>query len=266
MVPENILVKFNHIEWANFLWLSKVFFATSRDLQAEFNTVNAVYWTLAIEFQFYLVVFLALCFRKYYRHVIAIISTAAFLTMLIPNEINYGSFIHYWPSFSVGIALAYLHRNGVWSSYFLKHKSTQLIAIFGVTALLISSVTSFDNNHLFFAFCFGVFLWAITDIEKVIHKIKNSENKLFSYLLEPWLILGTMSYSVYLLHESINKLINMFVRQMIDPGNVLFSLLSITGTLLLCYPFYFFVERKFLSKNYKRMHQEVLASALSGRA
>lgn len=258
--PENIILKFNYIEWLNLLLLSKVFWATSNDLQTEFNAINSVYWTLAVEFQFYIVVYIALYFRKYYRYVIAMVSIVALLVMLVPAGINYGFFIHFWPSFSVGIGLAYLHRNGVWSSYLLKYKATQLIALFIATALLIRSVTLFDNNRLLFAFCFGVFLWVISDIEKFLNKIKNCENKLFFWLLEPWLMLGAMSYSVYLLHGKINQLPNMFVRQIIDSGNVLFGLLTIIGTLLLCYPFYFFVERRFLSKNYKRIHQELLTS------
>lgn len=261
MAPENILIKFDYIEWSNFLLLSKVFWASSHDLQSEFNTINSVYWTLAIEFQFYLVVFVALCFRKYYRHVIAIISILALMVMLIPNEINYGLFIHYWPSFSIGIVLAYFHRNGVWFNSLLKNMAAQLIATFVVIALLIDTVSSFGQNQIFFAIYFGVFLWVIADVEKVINKIKNSGNKLFFWLLEPWLILGTMSYSVYLLHGKIYALPRMFVRQIIEPSNVLFGLLTIIGTLLLCYPFFFFVERRFLSKNYKIIQQKVLTKA-----
>lgn len=266
IIPESILTRFDYVEWINFLSLSKVFWATSHDLQAEFNTINSVYWTLAIEFQFYLVVFLALFFGKYYRHLITVISITALLIMLNPSKINYGLFIHYWPYFSVGIILAYLHRNGMWSTSLLKNKTAHIIASFTITALLLGSITSIGQNRMFFAVYFGVFLWIISDVEKAINNIKNSENKLFFWLLEPWLILGTMSYSVYLLHGKIYQLPNMFVRQLIDPNNVLFGLLTIFGTLLLCYPFYFFVERKFLSKNYKLIQKKVLTKESSGRA
>lgn len=264
IAPENLFSKFNYIEWSNFLSLSKVFWATSHNLQAEFNTINSVYWTLAIEFQFYLVVFLALFFGKYYRYVIAIISLVASFAMLVPAGINHGLFIHYWPSFSIGIVLAYLHRNGVWSNSLLKNKAAQIIASFAVIALLIGSVTSFAQSRFFFSVCFGIFLWVISDFEKVLNRIKTGENTMSYWLLEPWFILGTMSYSVYLLHGKIYQLPNMFVRQIIDPSNVLFGLLTIIGTLLLCYPFYFFVERRFLSKNYKNIQQKVIKKASSG--
>jgi len=111
-----------------------------------------------------------------------------------------------------------------------------------------------------------LFLWTISDIEKTLNKIKNSENLLFFWLLEPWLVLGTMSYSVYLLHGKIYHLPDMFVRQLIDPDNILYGVLIVIGTLLLCYPFYFFVERRFLSKNYKIIQQKVLTKVSSGRS
>lgn len=260
LFPENLLIKFNYIEWSNVLLLSKVFWATSHDLQSEFNIINSVYWTLAIEFQFYLIVFVALCFKKYYRHIIIFVSVASLLVMFVSDDINYGLFIHYWPSFSVGIVLAYLHRYKVWSNSFLINKFTQLIAVFAATGLLLSSVV-YSHNRIHFAVSFGIFLWVISDIEKMMNRIKNSENKYFFWLLEPWLVLGTMSYSVYLLHGKIYLLPNMLVRQFFDSSNTLYGLLTILFTLLLCYPFYIFVEKKFLSKNYKLLQQKILTKA-----
>ncbi len=262
--PENMLFRFDHVEWFNFLLLSKVFWATTDDLQAEFNTINSVYWTLAIEFQFYLVVFLALNFRQYYRHAIAIVSGVALLLMVVPAEINKGLFIHYWPSFSVGVGLAYLHRSGFWAGRVLRSKATQFVAMVLVTALLIGSVAVLEGNHLAFALCFGVFLWAVSGFEKFLGRIKNGDNKLYFWLLEPWLMLGAMSYSVYLLHGKLNQLPHMFVRQILGPESILYGVLLVVGTLLLCYPFYLLVERRFLSKGYKRIHQEVLTGAPGG--
>jgi len=266
MAPENALTKFNHIEWLNFLLLSKVFWATSHDLQSEFNAVNSVYWTLAIEFQFYLMVFIALCFREHYRHIILAISIAAIMIILLPNKINHGVFIHYWPSFSIGIVLAYLHRNNILCASVLRSKAAKLIAFFLSASLLTTSVNYLDSNSILFAFCFGVFLWVVASLEQVLNDIKNSKNALYFWLLEPWLMLGAMSYSVYLLHGKIYQLPNMFVRQVIAPDNILSGVLTIIGTLLLCYPFYFFIERRFLSKNYKAIQQAALTKTSSGRS
>lgn len=260
LLPENLLVKLSYIEWSNFLMLSKVFWATSHNLQTEFNTINSVYWTLAIEFQFYLVVFTALCFKKYYIHIITFVSIASLLAMFAPEGINYGLFIHYWPSFSVGVVLAYFHRNKVWANLLLTNRVTQIIAVLATTGLLLSSVVLSDHR-IVFAVSFGVFLWVISDIEKLMDRIKKSEKKYLFWLLEPWLILGTMSYSVYLLHGKIYQLPEMFVRQFLDSSNVFYGLLTILFTLLLCYPFYFYIEKKFLSKNYKLLQQKVVTKS-----
>lgn len=253
----NALEKFNYLEWFNFLLLSKVFWATSHNLDTEFNTINSVYWTLAIEFQFYLVVYIALCFKKYYRIIITVVSIAAWFAMFISYDLNYGLFIHYWPSFSVGIGLAYLHRKKVWSNSFIKSNVTRSITAFIATGLLVSSVV-FSDNRIIFAISFGFFLWVISDVEKVMNRIKNSKNKYVFWLLEPWLFLGTMSYPVYLLHGKIYAIPNMFVRQFTDSSSIFYGLLTILFTLVLCYPFYFLIEKKFLSENYKSMQQEVL--------
>ncbi|NOQ16084.1 MAG: acyltransferase family protein, partial [Methyloprofundus sp.] len=260
VVPESILAKLNYNEWFNFLMLSKVFWATSHDLQAQFNAINSVYWTLAIEFQFYAVIFVSLYFGKYYRYVIAMISLLALLVMFVPVSLNYGLFIYYWPSFSVGIALAYFHRYGVWFEPSLKHKNMPFVILFILILGGINSVTSIfekSTSNFFFSVCFGMFLWLIANFEKVLTRIKNSHNKLFYFLFEPWLILGAMSYSVYLLHGKIYSLPHMFLRQVLDSDNILLGLLTVIGTLLMCYPFYYFVERRFLSKNYQKIHQEM---------
>lgn len=259
--PENIAAKLDLAEWTAFLSLSKVFWATTNDLQAEFSTINSVYWTLAIEFQFYIVVFLALNFRQYYRHVIAAVSVVALLLMVFPVQMNHGLFIHYWPSFSVGLGLAYLHRGGFWAERLCKGGAMQLAVVLLVSGLLIASVAMSGGGHLAFALCFGAFLWAISGLERFLGQIKKGGNRFYFWLLEPWLMLGAMSYSVYLLHGKINPLPHMFVRQLVGPGSVWYGLLIIIGTLLLCYPFYLLVERRFLSKRYKQIHQAVLTGA-----
>lgn len=263
IAPENLVSKLTYIEWSNLLILSKVFWATSNNLQAEFNAINSVYWTLAIEFQFYVTIFIALCFGRYYRYIVLSVSLVALFLIFKPACINYGFFIHYWPSFSVGIALAYIHRNGVLFVPSLKN-NTILLAIFIVVIIFLRSVEFLDYvkniTSLFFAVFFGIFLWIISNFEKVLTKLKTNKNKFVYWLLEPWLILGAMSYSVYLLHARIYQLPYMFVRQILDEGDILFGLLTVVMTLLICYPFYYFVESRFLSKNYKGIHQRVLTS------
>lgn len=255
--PDNIVLSYSFGEWANFLLLSKIFWATSNDLQAEFNAINAVYWTLAIEFQFYLIVFFALLFKCYYKYVIGAVSIFSIMAIIFGLKLNDGLFINYWPSFLVGVVLAYLHRNGIWINFFIKNMASQLVALFAAAMLIICSVV-FDQYRIFFAASFGVFLWVISDIENVLNKVMWDKNLLTYWLLKPWLVLGAMSYSVYLLHGKIYQLPNMFVRQMVDPDSVIFGMLTIVATLGICYLFYCFIESRFLSRNYKQMQDGLL--------
>lgn len=263
--PENVLVKMDFWEWSNLLLLTKVFFATSENLQLEFNTLNAVYWTLAIEFQFYVVVFLALYLKKFYRHTIALVSVFAVLISFIPLNINYGLFIHYWPSFSVGIALAYLHRHGMHFRLNSAVKAILLMAVVVLTSCVAAyaSPGQLHTSPILFALAFGINLWFFSDLERVLQIMKKSGNRITYWLLEPWLIIGAMSYSLYLLHVKLYLIPMMFVRQLIDPTNGLFSLFTIIGTLIICYPFYYFVERRFLSKSYQKIHRELIAGGPS---
>lgn len=260
LVPSNPLAKYSSFEWGHFLALTKVFFANSSDLQEEFNAINSVYWTLAIEFQFYCMVFIALWFKKIYRHIILAVSIGAFLMLVLPSPFNNGFFIHYWTSFSIGIALAYLHKSEYTFSSLVNIGAVKYFVILLSASILVLSTNYPGPASISFAASFGAFIWVISDFEKVLENIKRGENKFFYWFLEVWLILGTMSYSVYLLHGKIYQLPAMFVRQVIDSNSLLFGFVTILGTLLLCYPFYCLIERQFLSKNYKKIQQKVLTN------
>ena len=148
----------------------------------------------------------------------------------------------------------------MWSNFYLKKKAAKLVATVTVTGLLVSSVSWLGENQIFFAVIFGMFLWAISDAEKVLNKIKSSKNKLLFWLLEPWLILGTMSYSVYLLHGKVFVFPNILVRQIFDYLDILYGLFTKLSTLILYYQFHLFVKKIFLSKNYKVIQQKILIS------
>jgi peptidoglycan/LPS O-acetylase OafA/YrhL len=257
--PQGLISRYETWEWVHVVLLSKVFWASTSNLSDEFAAINSVYWTLAIEFQFYLVVFLALCTGRFYRPVIALVTTVSLVLMIIPNTLNLGLFTHYWPSFAVGIGLAYLHRSEVRLRINSTSNLVLLVMLTTVTLGFAVYVHPIQINTNFFAFSaiFGALLWLYSDVEILLQRMKNSESRIVSYLLEPWLVLGAMSYSVYLLHLKLFFLPFMFISQFCDTKSIALGLLTILGTLILCYPFYYFVERKFLSNRYKVLHHAV---------
>lgn len=256
--PSNTLSKYTVFEWVNILALTKVFFASSSNLQGEFNAINSVYWTLAIEFQFYCIVFIALCFKRYFRYMILAVSIAALYLLVTANPFNHGLFIHYWPQFSVGIALAYIQKNGCSVSNIFGSSFYRCLVFFLAVSCLFYSSQVDEFRPILFATSFGFFLWVISDFENTLLNAKHSNNLFFQWCIGRALILGSMSYSVYLLHGKLYQIPAMFARQIVDSDSLVFSVMTVIGTLFICYPFYYVVEQKFLSKRYKKIKQEIL--------
>lgn len=262
--PEAPFLTLSGWEWLNLVLLTKVFWADSPNLQEQFTVINSVYWTLAIEFQFYLVVFIALLLRPYYRWTIGLVTIAGCVSLFLPDLFGYrfndGLFLTYWPSFAIGIGLAYLHRAGV----FVGHKWTDnlvgLVALPAVGTALALADWQLAKQDFLFALFFGACLWVIAGLESKLVLIKHGNSTVRYWLLEPWLILGAMSYSVYLLHGKIYLLPLMFVRQAISPQYIGYGLVTMLGTLALCFVFYYAIERRFLSKNYQTLHRQVLTN------
>jgi peptidoglycan/LPS O-acetylase OafA/YrhL len=60
------------------------------------------------------------------------------------------------------------------------------------------------------------------------------------------ILLGAMSYSVYLTHGKLAGLSAQLTRQLVSVDSVLFPVLAIGATLVLCYPFFRMCEKPFV--------------------
>ena len=258
--PRTFITTFDVADWIKLLSLTQVFEAESFDLYAQFKSVNAVYWSLAIEFQFYLVIFLGLYLGKYYRWYIAIVSVVCVALMYFRTNLNYGLFVHHWPAFAVGVAVAYMHKAN-WRFTLSRGLSTLVFPVLYVLGVfVVYRLLPQHYNRLPLAFAVGVagFLWFFADAETFLQAKKRSGGYVTRNFLQLWLVMGAMSYSVYLLHLKVFLLPEMVLRQIMAPEGPLFALLTLLATLALCYPFYYFIERRFLSSNYKKIHKAVL--------
>jgi peptidoglycan/LPS O-acetylase OafA/YrhL len=262
ITPPNPIEVYDFSEWFNFLLLTKIFFADGANLHSQFKHINPVYWTIAIEIQFYFVVFIGLFFKQYYRLFVAAVALIAILMFVMPFDINHGLFIHFWLSFCVGIFLAYLFKYKLILQHLITYN--RLIAsLFGLIYFLILLcilVFKLPVNDLGFALLFGAFLWFIAPLEKNLVELKFKDNLLIKIPLQTSLVLGAMSYSVYLLHFNLYRLSEMFVRQVIAEQHILFGIACVIVTLVMCYPFYYVIERKFMSKHYNQLQKNTLKS------
>ena len=269
-MPEPRFLALGAIDWVQLVSLVKVFMAVGDDLQGQFNQVNAVYWTLAIEFQFYLCVYLALLFRAHFRLIIALVSGASLLLLAWPLPLNSGLFIHFWPMFAVGIALQYLSLNG-WQAARIFSGKSRIVAALGVVLILgtllqlayLGSLEKvlerlFPSAGLGFALICALVLWLAAPFGEGLEAARKGGNRALRWLLKPAAYLGVISYSVYLLHGIIVQVPGMIVRQVLPASNPLNPLLSVAGTLVLCGVFYTWAEKPFMSKRQRAINATLL--------
>ncbi|MBI5137564.1 MAG: acyltransferase [Nitrospirae bacterium] len=234
-------------DWLAVLTLTRVFTGAEAHLQETFNAVNAVYWTLAIEIQFYLVVFAALCLRRHFWVVLAAVTAASWLTLPYWATHVSGLFLGYWPMFSLGIGLYLLVT---------RTRRPPRAALAGVVlagALLALCATDpvwrvALYRYLAAAALFGVLAWWLAPTEDHLARARDGGRPLARWPVRGLAFLGTMSYSLYLIHGKVFTLPMMFARQVVSPGSLLFPVLTIAGTVGLAAVFHRVCERPFLSR------------------
>ncbi|OFI33865.1 acyltransferase family protein [Alteromonas lipolytica] len=152
--------------------------------------VDGVYWTLTVELTFYFWVFVFFIFNQlkniaYFLILFLLISVLSVLDFLPPNNIVDKLLImKHLPFFSVGVCLySFIHKDfsGKWLALLL---------------ISLSTVYFYYDVYLtiMFLFVFAVFYLAIAGHLKFL-------------IFTPFLFLGSISYSLYLVHQNIGYLI-----------------------------------------------------------
>ena len=237
-------------DWLGLLTLTRGL-ATGESGDSAFNAVQAVYWTLAIEVQFYLVVALAMCAGRRWRIVLWAVTLAAALVVVFRIHVPGGTFVQFWPHFAFGMVLHVMHEHEAT----LPGDGRLLTLILACSGLLLIAIgIHLVGRPLAYAFsltCAAV-LWLSGHIEDWIRKHWGSggQHRALriagrSVMTLP-LLLGASSYSVYLLHGKLYQVPAMFVRQVVPPDSVFHALFVIVLTCALCYLFYLFAERPFI--------------------
>lgn len=257
------------IEWLQIVTLTRVFYNENGDLQGAFNPVNSVYWTLAIEFQFYLVMYIALLTKKHFETSIVLITLLSTTTFLWPEVKHTGLFIGYWPMFALGIGLYFLLRRNITLDDIAKgyglHISLAsiislsiLFVILATTGRLVNfTFSSNDFSFTFAVFCL-IFLWLSTPIETILESAKHNGHAIAKWMVKGGSFLGVISYSLYLLHGKIYLLPEMFARQMFQHGTILYPVFTILGTIFISWLFFYCFEQPFMSSRHLKINESVL--------
>jgi peptidoglycan/LPS O-acetylase OafA/YrhL len=268
--PSPRFLSLTALDWLQLTTLSKVFAAEGGDLQGAFNPVNSVYWTLAIEFQFYLLMYAALLSRRAFRPVLAVTTVLGLLALWNPPRINPGLFIFFWPMFSIGIGVYYLTANGLTLERLLKGRRAWLPPVM-VALLLGAWVLAAYSDRLgtflawlspspgfSFALWCGLVLWCSAALEPRLLRTRREGNPLARALIATGAYLGVISYSLYLMHGKVSELPTMFARQVLPAQSALLPVATVVGTVLLCALFYRYVERPCMSTRQRTIYYKVL--------
>jgi peptidoglycan/LPS O-acetylase OafA/YrhL len=258
--PAPLWLDLGSIDWLQIVTLTRIFFSKGLGLDNAFSPLNIVYWTLAIEFQFYLVIYLALLWRKWFVLLLACVTLSSLAVFAFPNIKNTGLFLGYWPMFALGLGLyCLLDRNytlhhlgsgiGKWLPIPLLAVSLLAFALLAYNGQLVQFLESvFSDDAFGFAACTAIAFWLVSSLEPQISFQAVSGHALVRFPLKAGVFLGSISYSLYLLHAKLYQFPDMAIRQLTTPDNPVYTLTLIGGTIALSWLFYLYFERPFISR------------------
>ncbi len=199
----------------------------------QYKWVVGIFWTLAIEFQFY--IFIGLCFNFLFeskgllwKFVLGYVVVS--LLQYLPFA-DFHNFFHYSSLFAMGGITLLYHQNRI-------------------TKLEFAAVMVLFTALAYWQLDFSITLTGVLTSASIL--VTRVENKLFA-------LIGKISYSFYLIHVLVGTTAEFVLVRVISPDTeikkVIISLLCIVSALVGAYVFYTFVEKPFieLAKKYGRV-------------
>jgi peptidoglycan/LPS O-acetylase OafA/YrhL len=239
-------------------WLEII--TLSRDIVSPgkgFFPPSAVYWTLAIEVQFYLVLFVLMFARRLLFSAMLVLGALAVAAGFFSVTTYPGSFIPYWPAFIFGAVLLRVRQRGFSAVGALGAAALPLgvigaIGTVAVVAMILASVdaqTVSQAPGLVVAAATALFAWFAEPLAVLLVDYRGAwrDPGWRSWLLGVPVAVGTISYSLYLLHGQLYQLADLIVRNL--PGlawPVLHLLAVMALTTAFCGMFFVLGERPFI--------------------
>ncbi len=253
--PEKLnygFLKYDIVDWFQVVTLTRVFADVPglEELHFKFTTINAVYWSLAIELQFYFVAALGVLLRRHFYPFIVAVTLVSIPCALHANADIWGICLPFWPMFAVGIALYWLFENGYALSQSFR-SAAPTISTLVLSSLAFAGVFAVQArvpiSHFGFALVFGIAAYFAEGLDAGFGRLLASGPIAVRHVGQGLMLLGTMSYSIYLVHGRVQFLAMQFVRQVVATETIVFDVVSLGATLALCYPFYRYCEKPFIS-------------------
>jgi peptidoglycan/LPS O-acetylase OafA/YrhL len=247
--PGALWLQYTALDWLGVVTLTKELLDTARGGGQGYTLLNSVYWTLAIEVQFYLVLYAAISYRRRWIAILGLVSTASVLALALSGTTWNGFFLQFWPAFACGMLLRIAFLAGLTpKACFGRHELSGSIVLGVLAGALVVLLARSPHGISFLetAAASAFLLWVCGGIENAcLAKGSAWPVARFRIVLLPFVLLGQCSYSLYLLHGKLFQLPDMVVRQLVPMSSPLHLVATVFATTLLCYLFYYFVERRF---------------------
>lgn len=248
--PHPAWLQYGALDWFGVVSLSQGLLGNGGAGKEVYAPINIVYWSRAIEVQFYLVMYAALCARRRWAQVLCAVTAAsagAIALRILDQEVL---FLQFWPAFVFGALVRVAYVAG-WTPRALfgrRELSASMLALFAFGAGVALAVgAGIGLSFLATAFLAAVLLWLVGGVENG-WRARGAGSRRFGRAALPFVLLGQASYSVYLLHFKLYPLAEMFVRQVWRSTSPWYLFATVGLTLALCYGFYRLVERRFVAQ------------------